>query len=135
MNDLFSGEYSYSSINAQLPDSLSELLNRDFVDRIVQGQSINPDDWESRLLKKFENNSLLDWTPKAPMRLFHGKADKTVDVENSINADNRFRDKSADHVEIILYDGLNHTTAAPFAIRDMYTWFESFRNEPVLTRR
>lgn len=132
---LFDGSQSFTQINSQLPDSIKDLLNPDFVQSILDSSQFDPGCWQRIFLDAIRENTLLDWAPQAPMRLYHGKADKTVDVKNSITAHTRFQKNGARQVDLILYEGLDHMSAALPAITDMYVWFQTLRQDASMARR
>jgi len=120
MQSLFNGSNGYDEINNVLPDSVAEILQPGFIEDL-RNQEIQ------EIISAFRENSLLDWAPKTPVHFFHGEADKTVDVQNSLAAYNRFSESSTAEILLTTYEGMNHSEAAEPAFRDMFQWFETLR--------
>ena len=117
---LLDGSARGDDIAEALPDSLSDLLEPGFV------QDVRDDNLPD-LQQAFEENSLLDWSPQAPIHLYHGTADQLVDYQNSVTAKEVLGTRSASTVEFTTYDSLNHYESAPRAYYDMALWFDSLR--------
>ncbi len=115
VEDLFDGSHYYSEIQASLPDRIDSLLTAVFIDEVINAS--NPE-----VETALSENTLLNWTPKAPLRLYHGDADQTVFYQNSLTA----RDSLAG-AELVTIPGGTHTSAAIPAFVGALTWFETFR--------
>jgi len=118
---LFDGSKNTEKINEALPKDLKLLLAPEFLSSI-QNKT------EKRLLPKLKENSLINWTPVTPTRLYHGDKDDFVPVENSYTAYDYFSKRGADVELIIIPNGTHYTSAIP-AIIDLLHWLESF-NQP-----
>jgi hypothetical protein len=79
---LFNGTKGAGEINAQLTENISELLKPDLIEHI------DTDAKYKYLVDAFLENSLLDWTPKVKMYMYHGDEDTTVPYQNSISTYN-----------------------------------------------
>lgn len=122
---LFDGTKTTSEINAQLTTNISQLFRQNFLNAYLNGSEVD-------LTTAFTNNSLLNWTPSAPLRFYHGSADEYVPYENSTNARDYFKSVGAT-VELITIPGGTHTSAALPSIISAVDWFESIRlNKQVL---
>ncbi len=119
MPDLFDGTKSFGEINSQLPTQLFELFNRSIAEAYFAGG-------EEEFRRRLTENSLLDWTPRTPIRMFHGSADETVPYQNSLTALDRLQANGATSIELITIPGGTHDTAALFSFLGMMTWFNTF---------
>jgi pimeloyl-ACP methyl ester carboxylesterase len=77
-NELFDGNSNGSTINQALNDTLSVLLNAEFV------SGIDNDSKYMEVKDALESNSLTDWSPSIQMFMYHGDSDITVPYQNSI---------------------------------------------------
>ncbi|WP_051015858.1 lipase family protein [Melioribacter roseus] len=118
ISQLFDGTKNTGKINESLPTDLKALLTPEFLTSIRNKT-------EKRLLPRLKENSLINWTPSAPMRLYHGNKDDFVPVENSYMAYDYFTARGADVELIIIPNGTHYTSAIP-AILDLIPWFDSF---------
>ncbi len=119
VRELFDGSKTASEINSQLTTNISQLFNQNFLQSYLGGT-------ETQLTAAFTNNSLLNWTPSAPIRFYHGNADEYVPYENSVKARDYFKSVGAT-VELITIDGGMHVSAALPSIIGAVNWFESLR--------
>jgi pimeloyl-ACP methyl ester carboxylesterase len=76
---LFTGELSGSQVNAQLTNSISDFISDDIKTKI------NADSRYKYIVDALNENSLVDWSPKIPMYMYHGDADTTVPYSNSVS--------------------------------------------------
>ena len=69
-----------------------------------------------------QENDLWDWTPQAPMYLFHGEGDELVPYENSQMAYDQFLANGAQdvHLESIPESYGGHSDVAPWALFGAY---------------
>ena len=80
---LFDGQKGATEINAQLTTKVSDLIQGDVLN------NINSNPKYSYLVDAFNENSLTDWKPVAPMYMYHGLADETVPYQNSVDTYNK----------------------------------------------
>lgn len=116
---LFDGTKSTTEISGQLTPILNQLFMPSFITGFLNGT-------ESAVISAFETNSLLDWTPGAPIRFYHGDADEYVPYENSVSARNYFRSFGA-NVELITIKGGTHASSVLPSIVGAIEWFEKLR--------
>ncbi len=116
---LFDGTKSTTEISRQLTPRLNQLFKQSFIDGFLNGT-------ESIVISAFESNSLLNWTPRAPIRFYHGDADEYVPYENSVSARNYFLSSGA-NVELITINGGTHASSVLPSIIGAVEWFESIR--------
>jgi hypothetical protein len=97
-----------------------------FKPEFLQAFSSNPN---HPLRLALQDNSLVDWTPKAPMQLCQCDGDQEVLFQNSQVAYNSFIARGAAQVLAIEdpYPGADHGTCAPFALLYAKLWFDTLR--------
>jgi len=76
VNSIYDGNHNSLEIDGMLAHKASELLNRHYLKKIVNGE-------EKAVVDAFKDNDLIDWVPKAPTQLFHGKEDDWVNFSHS----------------------------------------------------
>jgi pimeloyl-ACP methyl ester carboxylesterase len=111
---LFNGTNGAGTINAQLTDNITELIQEDLI------SNIDTDPQYAYLVNAFEENSLTDWTPTIPMYMYHGDADTTVPYENSVSTYNQLLDNgaSASVVTFTTLPGADHGSGVVPYIED-----------------
>lgn len=112
---LFNGTNTSAEIDEQLTSSISGLIREEVL--------VNSDTYplNGYLRTKFNENSLVDWTPVAPVFLYHGDADGTVPVENSEITYNKLIDNGAspEKLTLTILPGRDHGTAVEPYIEDV----------------
>jgi hypothetical protein len=122
------GALSLPQINAQIPQTPRLMLNESF----ILDFETNP---SNKLRTRLRENNNFDWSPRAPMRLFHSTQDDQVPFENSVKAYNAMRDCGASGVILdTSASGLHSQAAIPFLISGLY-WFDALRNKTALARK
>ena len=106
LNDIFQEEYasvvdtiydqthSAIFIDSQLSHNPSELFKKEFLQRLLNGE-------EDALLNAFKQNDVYDWSPKAPLSLYHGKDDDWVPFSHSQLTYDTMRARGVDNIELI----------------------------------
>ncbi|NPA37621.1 MAG: hypothetical protein GXO47_12325 [Chlorobi bacterium] len=122
MYDLFDGTHRIGEISSQLPSKISDLLTESFIDGYKNGT-------DTYFQDAVNENTSLDWCPKAKTRFYHSNADEVVPYENMLNAVEKFRENGADGIEMVTIDGLSHGDAGVVAVTGMIEWFDSLRLE------
>jgi len=117
---LFDGTKNLATINASLTTDMTALLNQTFV------TDFNTNSNHSLRLT-FRENSLLNWYPKTPIRLYHSVADEIVPYEISVNAQQVLSANSSSTVELITVQTGSHTGAAVPIILSAIEWFNSLK--------
>jgi pimeloyl-ACP methyl ester carboxylesterase len=120
MTDLFDGSNTFSEINNQLPTTLQLLVKSEFISNLSAGN-------EPEIAAAITENTLLDWSPQAPIRFFHGDADETVPYFNATNAVDSLQNNGANSVELVTIAGGNHETSGLPAVTGMIAWFNQIR--------
>lgn len=101
---LFNGVNGGSNINSELTESIPELVREEV---LADSESYPANAF---LEEKFAENSPIDWTPVAPMYMYHGNADEVVPVQNSYATYERLLDNGADpdNLHLTILEGRTH---------------------------
>ena len=114
---LFDGEHDADATVAALPAQPRELMTDAFL-RAFDGGG------EHWLLASLEGNSLLDWTPRAPVRLYYGNRDIDVTPDQALLAQQTYAAAGADAVAISVGDVDHDGTVLP-AVQQLRAWFDA----------
>ena len=123
MPGLFDGSKTWGEIVSQLPATFSELMNAAFVANVVAGN-------EPDIVQAIQENTLLNWTPKAPIHFFHGDADDVSPYQNALTAVDSLTANGATAIQLTTFPGGNHSTSSLPSVLGMIGWFEGVRNNP-----
>ena len=121
---LFDGSNGTVYIESQLPSDITNLFTESFLTNYSNGS-------DSQLISALHTNCVYDWTPTAPIKLYHGNADDTVPYQNAVTAYNTLLANGAPNIELVTIEGGNHATSVVPSIVGMVTWFETFRTNTV----
>ena len=116
---LLNGTNDREQINSQLTNSPAALFNPTFYANLQNSTG------EQDLKQALSDNSLLDWVPQSPTRLYQGTADEAVFYQTSESTYNRFRNAGATNVELISIPGGMHRTSIEPMMLNALPWFES----------
>jgi pimeloyl-ACP methyl ester carboxylesterase len=118
---LFNGTKSPAEIDDQLTLDIKDLVT----DEILM--DIDTDSKFQFLREKFQENSLVDWVPVAPVFMYHGDADITVPVQNSQTTYDRLitNGASPENLQLITLPGKDHNTAITPYIEDVVKKLDS----------
>ncbi|MCB9207044.1 MAG: hypothetical protein H6611_07025 [Ignavibacteriales bacterium] len=119
VNTLYNGSYSTQEVVNQLPSSITDLLKSEFVDNYFLGN-------ETELRKALTDNTLLNWTPSAPIHFFHGDKDDAVFYFNAIKAEEVFSSKGSNVQLTTIPDGTHGSSIFP-SIVGLIDWLETFK--------
>lgn len=116
---LLDGTKNGGEINAQLSSDLKNLFNPGFLSALsgVEGELV--------FKQAGSDNSLTNWKPESPLRLYHGTADETVPYGTSEEALNSFKAAGAARVTLVPVPGGTHQTAVLPMMMDALPWFQS----------
>ena len=84
------GSKTISEANKELTTTIKDLFTAKFLSDYLG-------DGEQELKNVFAKNSLVSWSPKAPIKLFHGENDSTVGYNNSVIARDSLKSKRGQH--------------------------------------
>lgn len=118
--DLFDGTKDLATINASLTTDMTILLNQTFVSDFNSNSNHS-------LRLTFRENSLLNWNPKNPIRLYHSVVDEIVPYSISVNAKQILSANSSSTVELITVQSGSHTGAAVPIVLSALEWFDSLK--------
>jgi pimeloyl-ACP methyl ester carboxylesterase len=120
---LFDRVKSPDDIDAQLTEDIQALVRED----ILLGYNTDP--LYEYLRVKFQENSLTDWTPEAPMFMYHGDADLTVPISNSQSTYNKLISNGAspERLHLITLPGRDHSSGIEPYIEDIVKKLQELR--------
>ncbi|MGI8635756.1 MAG: alpha/beta hydrolase family protein [Segetibacter sp.] len=116
---LLNGTRKRSEVDDQLNKSLAALFNPSFYTALQSPSA------ETVLKQKLTDNSVLDWVPKSPTRLYHGTADEAVFYQTSVNTYNRFKAAGATNVELFAIQNGTHEKSVQPMIENVLPWIQS----------
>lgn len=117
---LFNGSKGGSAINRELTINIEKLFTPTFF------QGLQSSDKELVLKQALQDNSLLNWKPVSPTRLYHGTADQIVPFNNSKITYDAFKARGATQVELIPVQGGTHGSAFIPMLQSVIPWMQSF---------
>lgn len=117
---LLSGRFDTEAISKRLPPDLASLLNPDFVDDLAHGR-------ERRFTRALAANSIHDWSPASPVRLYHSKNDERIPFSDSRNAYRNMINGGSEHVKLVELPGDDHYNSVFGFMELVIPWFESLR--------
>lgn len=83
-------------------------------------------DGEQALKAAFAKNSLVSWTPKAPIKLFHGDSDTYVGYQNAVIARDSLKANGAT-IDLITIPGGDHNSSVFVSYAGALAWFETLK--------
>ncbi len=116
---LLDGTRDREEINSELTTSTAELFNPTFYANLS-----NPSG-EPVLKQALTQNSLLDWVPQTPTRLYHGTEDEAVFYQTTVTTYNQFVSQGATKVTLHPIEGGMHRTSIEPMMLEVLPWFES----------
>ncbi len=122
VSTMFNGTQTGSAINNALSNDPSKLFNPTFLANL-RG------DGEKVLKAALKQNSLKNWVPKSPTRLYHGTSDTTVPFVNSQETHAAMMANGASFNVTLtpIKDGTHSSSLEPM-IKDLIPWMESLKN-------
>jgi pimeloyl-ACP methyl ester carboxylesterase len=112
---LLDGSKNSSQINSSLNDTLNILFQHNFLDNINNGQ-------EQQLTIALENNRVDNWTPIAPLRLYHSRSDQYIPFADSENTYQLMKSKGG-NVEFVEIPGNSHEEGGFEMVKVIIPWF------------
>lgn len=115
---LINGKTDGETINKQLTEQLDSLLQLNFVTAVEKGT-------DSEFKTALTENSVHDWKPTTPLRLYHGDKDEIVPFSDSDSTYKHMVSLGSTTVTFIPLPGQNHSTGALPMVSDVLIWFTS----------
>nr|WKN35039.1 lipase family protein [Tunicatimonas sp. TK19036] len=120
--ELFDGSTDAGIINSELPANLNFLLKPAFIAAMRDGT-------ETQFLTALEENSVHDWAPQTPVRLYHEQDDEVIPIQNSEDTYKTMMKNGAPDVYYFPYDAAsNHGEGAQPMYEQVIPWFISLRS-------
>jgi len=117
--NLMDGSKSIAEANSYLTKKIKNLFTEQFLSQFLGNGEVE-------LKNSFQQNSLVDWSPKAPIRLYHGSDDDEVNYNNSVIALDKLKAKGAD-IDLITIEGGNHSNSVFESYSKALDWFNSLK--------
>jgi len=117
---LYDGTLELGDVNGQLPTAIDALFKADFTAAFFAEQEV-------AIQHALEENTLLDWGPVAPVRLYHGTADSTVSINNTLSAYTSLQANGGTSVELVTLLGADHVGGFIPSMILAEAWFDSIR--------
>lgn len=118
---LFDGDHDSDVISAALPANPRELFSPEFLDACENGMG----HW---FLEALTENSILDWTPDAPVRIYYGQNDVDVLPEEALLAEGEMKARGAD-ITAVSVGPWDHNTSVLHAVPAALEWFSALDQE------
>jgi acetyl esterase/lipase len=118
IDGLFDMQHFFDDILAELPPTSRALLRPSYYDGVIA----NPQD---PLRVRLRENAVDDWSPRAPLRIYHSPDDEEVAFEDVLVSVQRLRSAGAD-VTVRRLPGFDHVNSWIQAMPRAARWFRSF---------
>jgi len=115
--ELFDGTHDADAVMAALPTKPREMFRGEFLDAYASGRP----NW---LRERLAENSLSDWTPQAPIRLYFGSNDVDVSPREAVAEAQRLRARGADAISVDL-GPFDHNASILAAVPQVREWFDT----------
>ena len=127
VDSIYDGSHDSDYIDSQLTMQASQLFNKDFLQRVVDGN-------EPSLVNAFKANDLYDWSPKAPTILYHGREDDWVSFSNAQLAYDTMLARGVTNLELVeceieLNQVTNHANCFVPYLFSSYAFFLQFATD------
>ena len=119
--DLLDGSKNQDQVNSVLPDTLKNYFQPSFIEGMMNRT-------ESQMINAFNENSVHDWQPKAPLRLYHSSGDQYIPIADSQNTAESMSEGGSDVTFVLIGDGTHQESAIAMLIQ-VVPWFESLRTD------
>ena len=120
MPGLFDGSLTQSGVNNALSDELGALFNPSLLANLRN-------DVTTKLSQEFALNSVDDWSPVAPVKLYHSPGDDIIPIGNSMDTADRLIANGGKNVEFVEIGGDSHGRALIPMLEKAIPWFISLR--------
>jgi predicted esterase len=140
LKDIFQAEYvavidtiyntpshSATYIDSKLTHQASGFFKKEILEQLLNGE-------KESLLNAFKDNDVYDWSPKAPVRLYHGKNDDWVPFKHSQTAYDTMRARGVTNIELAECDAgqgreTNHANCFYPYLASSYAFFLRYAND------
>ncbi|MEH0154355.1 lipase family protein [Limibacter armeniacum] len=119
---LLEGANTQEEVNAQLSTELDTLFTAAFLAAVREGT-------EEQVSGAMATNSVADWAPQSPLRLYHSPNDESVPYASSTFTYDLMVSNGAEDIDFKEIGGDNHADAAAYMLLEGYLWIESRRAE------
>ncbi len=124
LENLLDGRLNGGAINTQLNDTLAVLFNPAFLDGLKKGT-------ETDFLNALHANSVHNWKPITPLRLYHSEGDEIVPVANSTATFAQMQENGATQVEYFMDNkGDSHSAGFQPMLENVISWFGTLKQTP-----
>jgi len=117
---LFDGSKDADAINAELTNTLADLFAPAFLTGIQDGT-------ETQVRDALAANSVHDWAPQSPVRLYHSTGDEIIPYADSERTAQIMTQNGAPAVELVTAGNAAHANAVQDVLELTFPWFESLR--------
>lgn len=121
MPGLLNGSKSQGQVNDVLSDTLEIYFQPAFMEGMMNKT-------ETEMINAFRANSVYDWKPEAPLRLYHSSGDEYIPIADSQNTTDILKENGSE-VEFILLGDKDHFSSSIDMISKVIPWFESLRTD------
>jgi len=120
ISNLLNGKYNENAINQQLTNNLPTLMSPKFLSDF---RGTGENDFKAQL----ELNSVNNWAPQTPTRLYHGTVDDIVPYEISQKTYQSFISNGSDpaQVKLVPITGVGHDYLPAYQL--ILEWFKTFK--------
>lgn len=117
VDSMFDGRFTIIKIQI-LPLRLQDLFTEDFLQQMIAGKGT--------LYEKIQDNAVFSkWTPRAPVRFYHGKADTVIPYATSEQAYKLLKQRGAKVQLVKIGDDVGHHDAMFPACVSAKKWFDA----------
>ncbi|MBX7257559.1 MAG: hypothetical protein K1Y02_14460 [Candidatus Hydrogenedentes bacterium] len=113
---LFDGNQDEWVVAQRLPSQPRAMFRKEFLDAFDRGEST----WFTTALAQ---NQVLQWSPKAPVRLYYSEHDPVVSPREAITAFSELKKRGCD-ITLIQAGEADHAGTALFAVPKIRQWFD-----------
>lgn len=117
--NLMDGSKTIGEANKELTTRVKDLFTEKYLSDYLG-------DGEQALKDAFVNNSLVSWSPKAPIKLFHGDNDTYVGYQHSVIARDSLKANGAT-IDLITIPGGDHNSSVFVSYAGALAWFETLK--------
>jgi alpha-beta hydrolase superfamily lysophospholipase len=119
LDTLLKGDKEGAYINKKLTTRMDSLFHPVFY-ATLKGSG------EMTFKKVLADNSLTNWKPSSPIRLYHGTADEVIPYSNSEQTLRKLKENGASNIELYPVQDGNHGSSMLPMIESVFPWFELF---------